>query len=105
MSSSLSRRKLITGGLSVAGGAAGLAAAARLADRYGLIPPDSGGVWGPGETFDLRVPADPDIPPFDGSRIQPRRNFESGPGERQASQDGPLSGPLGRRIRGLAALN
>src|SRR5438477_3427585 len=51
MSSSLPRRKLITWGLSVAGGAAGLAAAVRLADRYGLIPPDSGGVWGPGETL------------------------------------------------------
>lgn len=47
---SISRRKLMTG-LSVAGGAAGLAVAARLADRYGLIPPDWGGVYGPGETL------------------------------------------------------
>lgn len=31
--------------------AAGLAIAAKLADRYGLIPPDWGGVWGPGETL------------------------------------------------------
>jgi DMSO/TMAO reductase YedYZ molybdopterin-dependent catalytic subunit len=46
-----SRRKLLTTGLSAAAGAAGLAAAARLADRYGLIPPDSGGIYGAGETL------------------------------------------------------
>ena len=49
--SKLSRRKLITGGLAVAGGASGLAVAARLAQRYGLVPPDGGGVYGPGETL------------------------------------------------------
>lgn len=48
MSDSLSRRKLITAGIT---GAAGLTIAAKLADRYGLIPPDWGGVWGPGETL------------------------------------------------------
>jgi DMSO/TMAO reductase YedYZ molybdopterin-dependent catalytic subunit len=47
MSNSLSRRKLMT----AAGGAAGLAVAAQLADRYGLIPPDWRGVYGPGETL------------------------------------------------------
>ena len=47
----LSRRKLITTGLTAAAGASGLAVAARLARRYGLIPPDSGGVYGPGETL------------------------------------------------------
>jgi DMSO/TMAO reductase YedYZ molybdopterin-dependent catalytic subunit len=52
MSEPLSRRKMITGGLAVAvTGVAGLAAAERIADRYGLIPPDCGGVWGPGETL------------------------------------------------------
>ena len=51
MSRSLSRRKLITAGLATAGGASGLAAAARLADRYGLIPPDHGGIYGVGETL------------------------------------------------------
>src|SRR5208283_772348 len=30
---------------------AGLAAAAKLAGRYGLIPPDGGGLYGPGETL------------------------------------------------------
>lgn len=47
MSSSLSRRKLIA----ATGSVAGLAVAAELADRYGLIPPDWGGVYGPGETL------------------------------------------------------
>src|SRR5277367_2499770 len=51
MSDKLSRRKLITAGLTAVAGASGLVAAARLADRYGLIPPDHGGVYGPGETL------------------------------------------------------
>jgi DMSO/TMAO reductase YedYZ molybdopterin-dependent catalytic subunit len=51
MSKYLSRRKLITAGLGTAAGASGLAIAARLADRYGLIPPDHGGVYGVGETL------------------------------------------------------
>ena len=51
MSSSFSRRKLITAGLTAAGGAAGLAVAARIANRYGLIPPDWSGIYGPGETL------------------------------------------------------
>jgi DMSO/TMAO reductase YedYZ molybdopterin-dependent catalytic subunit len=50
MSDRFSRRKLITGGLATAAGAVGLGVAARLADRYGLIPPDDGGVYGIGET-------------------------------------------------------
>ncbi len=49
--SNFSRRKLITGGLVAAGGVSGLVAAAGLARRYGLIPPDSGGLYGPGETL------------------------------------------------------
>ena len=47
----ISRRKLITSGLAVAAGASGLAIGARLARRYGLIPPDAGGLYGPGETL------------------------------------------------------
>jgi DMSO/TMAO reductase YedYZ molybdopterin-dependent catalytic subunit len=47
----LSRRKLIATGLAAAAGAGGLATAAKLAKRYGLIPPDAGGVYGPGETL------------------------------------------------------
>src|ERR1041384_8131919 len=49
--SDLSRRKLITTGLAATAGASGLAVAARLADQYGLIPPDHGGVYGVGETL------------------------------------------------------
>jgi hypothetical protein len=51
MSQLFSRRKLITTGLAAAAGASGLAVAARLADRYGLIPPDHGGIYGVGETL------------------------------------------------------
>src|ERR1700757_2056171 len=48
---SISRRKLITAGIAAAAGASGLAVADRLARRYGLIPPDCGGIYGPGETL------------------------------------------------------
>jgi len=47
----ISRRKLITTGLAMAAGASGVAVAATLARRHGLIPPDSSGIWGPGETL------------------------------------------------------
>ena len=47
----LSRRKLITTGLAATAGASGLAVAANLADRYGLIPPDHGGIYGAGQTL------------------------------------------------------
>jgi DMSO/TMAO reductase YedYZ molybdopterin-dependent catalytic subunit len=46
-----SRRKLITTGLATVAGASGLAVAARLADRYGLIPPDHFGLYGVGQTL------------------------------------------------------
>ena len=49
--SNLSRRKLITTGLAATAGASGLAVAASLAKRYGLIPPDHGGLYGAGETL------------------------------------------------------
>jgi DMSO/TMAO reductase YedYZ molybdopterin-dependent catalytic subunit len=49
--SKFSRRKLITAGLAATAGASGLAVATRLARRYGLIPPDGAGIYGPGETL------------------------------------------------------
>jgi DMSO/TMAO reductase YedYZ molybdopterin-dependent catalytic subunit len=49
--SKLSRRQLITAGVVTAAGAGGLAVAAKIAGRYGLVPPDSGGIYGPGETL------------------------------------------------------
>jgi DMSO/TMAO reductase YedYZ molybdopterin-dependent catalytic subunit len=51
MSEILTRRKLITAGLATAAGASGIAIAGRLANRYGLIPPDHGGIYGVGETL------------------------------------------------------
>ncbi len=51
MNQLFSRRKLITTGLVTAAGASGLAVAGRLADIYGLIPPDHGGIYGVGETL------------------------------------------------------
>src|SRR5580698_2094320 len=47
----ISRRKLITGGLAATAGVSGLTAAALLAERYGLIPTDHGGIYGPGTTL------------------------------------------------------
>ena len=49
--SPISRRKLITTGLAASAGVAGLVTAERLAQRYGLIPPDHGGIYGAGETM------------------------------------------------------
>jgi DMSO/TMAO reductase YedYZ molybdopterin-dependent catalytic subunit len=51
MNKKFSRRQLITAGAAVAGGASGLAVAASLARRYGLIPPDGSGLYGAGETL------------------------------------------------------
>jgi DMSO/TMAO reductase YedYZ molybdopterin-dependent catalytic subunit len=49
--SDLSRRKLIKTGLVATAGVAGLGVAARVAQRYGLVPPDNGGIYGLGETL------------------------------------------------------
>src|SRR5882762_6784205 len=49
--SAISRRKMITRGLAAAAGLSGLAVAGRIADRYGLVPPDHGGIYGPGEAL------------------------------------------------------
>lgn len=49
--SPMSRRKFFTTGLAATAGVSGVAVAATLAKRYGLIPPDSGGIYGAGETL------------------------------------------------------
>jgi DMSO/TMAO reductase YedYZ molybdopterin-dependent catalytic subunit len=49
--SKISRRRLIATGVAATAGVAGLAAASSIARRYGLIPPDSGGIYGAGETL------------------------------------------------------
>jgi DMSO/TMAO reductase YedYZ molybdopterin-dependent catalytic subunit len=51
MTELFTRRKLITTGFAAVAGASGLTVAARLADEYGLIPPDHGGIYGVGETL------------------------------------------------------
>jgi DMSO/TMAO reductase YedYZ molybdopterin-dependent catalytic subunit len=49
--SKISRRGFFTAGLAATAGVSGMAVAGKLAQRYGLIPPDSGGIYGPGETL------------------------------------------------------
>ncbi len=43
----MTRRNWVAGGLAIGG----VAAARKLADQYGLVPPDGGGVYGPGATL------------------------------------------------------
>lgn len=49
--SKISRRKFFIASLAASAGVSGLAVAANFAKRYGLVPPDSGGIYGPGETL------------------------------------------------------
>ena len=49
--SNISRRKLIIGGLAATAGLSALGVAARIAEKYGLVPPDHGGIYGLGETL------------------------------------------------------
>lgn len=49
--STISRRKFLTTSLAATAGVSGLAAAAAMAQRYGLVPPDAGGLYGPGTTL------------------------------------------------------
>lgn len=46
--SGISRRKLLATGVAAT---AGIVVANRLADQYGLVPPDGGGIYGPGATL------------------------------------------------------
>ena len=47
----ISRRKLIVTGLAATASACAVGVAAHLAQKYGLVPPDHGGVYGPGESL------------------------------------------------------
>lgn len=49
--SEISRRRLLRRGLAAAAGVSGLGAAARLAGSYGLVPPDAGGLFAPGQVL------------------------------------------------------
>ena len=51
MNDKSSRRKWITTGIGAAAGVSGLAVAAKLAARYGLVPPDGAGLYGAGTTL------------------------------------------------------
>lgn len=51
MNQKLSRRQVISAGLAATAGVSGLAVAARLAAKYGLIPPDCRGPYGAGATL------------------------------------------------------
>jgi DMSO/TMAO reductase YedYZ molybdopterin-dependent catalytic subunit len=47
----LSRRKLLITGVAATASVAGLGVATRIAEKYGLLPPDHGGLYGLGETL------------------------------------------------------
>ena len=49
--SKLTRRKMIVTGLTATAGVSALGVAAHLAKKYGLVPPDHAGLYGPGETL------------------------------------------------------
>ena len=49
--SDITRRKLIIGGLAATASVSALGVAARIAQKYGLVPPDHGGIYGLGETL------------------------------------------------------
>src|SRR6516225_11507327 len=49
--SHIPRRRFVTTGLAAVAGASGIAVAAKVAQHRGLIPPDGGGLYGPGETL------------------------------------------------------
>jgi DMSO/TMAO reductase YedYZ molybdopterin-dependent catalytic subunit len=51
MNELITRRKLITSGLAAVAGFAGLKTAARIADRFGFLPPDHQGLFGVGKTL------------------------------------------------------
>ncbi len=51
----ITRRKLIVSAFATAAGTTGLGVAARLAEKYRLVPPDHGGIYGPGETMTYAV--------------------------------------------------
>jgi DMSO/TMAO reductase YedYZ molybdopterin-dependent catalytic subunit len=74
MPAHLTRRKLIATGLAGAASVSGLGVAAYLANRYNLIPPDHGGIFGLGETLTyatqrLLTLRNPLVPEFARSEI------------------------------------
>jgi DMSO/TMAO reductase YedYZ molybdopterin-dependent catalytic subunit len=117
--SDLSRRKLITAGLAAAAGASALAAADVLAKRYGLIPPDHGGLYGAGETLTYAAqriltshsmarefsPSQISKPPFANEVAPLGKEFErlqqGGFADWRLAVDGMVSGPASFSIADL----
>jgi len=89
--SKISRRKLFTTGLAATAGVSGLAAAASIARRYGLVPPDGGGIYGPGET--LTYAAQRLLTTHSLAREFPRSMISKAP---FANEIGPLSAAFQR---------
>ncbi len=79
--SPISRRKLITGGaVTAAVGVSGLAAAGRIAERYGLIPPDAGTLYGAGGDADVCGTAAAG-PACSGAGVSAEHDFEGAAAE------------------------
>ena len=97
MSRKISRRKLITTGLAAAAGVAGLGVADRLAHRYGLIPPDAEGFYGPSNTLTYAAQRLLHVSSSPRSRIRPQPNLQ-----RRHSCKGPSPAEriLSRLLRG-----
>jgi DMSO/TMAO reductase YedYZ molybdopterin-dependent catalytic subunit len=90
----VSRRKLITAGLTATAGASGLAVVTSLAQRSGLIPPDGVGLFGPGETLT-----------YAAQRLLTRHSLAREFATSQISKT-PFAnevGPLGKAFHGLQA--
>jgi DMSO/TMAO reductase YedYZ molybdopterin-dependent catalytic subunit len=118
----ISRRTLITTGVAAAAGASGLAVADRMARRYGLIPPDCHGIYGPGETLTYaaqrlltthslarefprsmisKAPfANPTAPPTDAFRRLQAGGFS----DWRLVVDGMVAGPLSLSLADLRSL-
>ena len=47
----VSRRKFVSTGLAVVAGASAIGVTAKIAQHHGLLPPDAGVLYGPGETL------------------------------------------------------
>ncbi|MDE3156467.1 MAG: molybdopterin-dependent oxidoreductase [Acidobacteriota bacterium] len=90
--SGISRRKLLTTGLTAVAGVSGLAAAAKLAGRDGLIPPDAGTLFGAGGT--LTYAAQRILMGHAGAREFDRRQISTAPFANPV--DPPLDGAFGR---------
>ena len=101
--SDLSRRKLITAGVAATAGVLGLGAAARIAGRYGLVPPDHGGIWGLGET--LTYASQRLLTRHSLAREFSRSQISKRPVANEiAAIERRVQARAGWRIRGLAAL-